>query len=314
MNYSPENIFLITGGAGFIGSNLARKILQLGSKVIIIDDFSSGKIDNVPINDNLELYDITIQDLDLNTLPKLSGVFHLAAQASVPISIENFYNSSSNNLLSSLKIIDYCSKSNIPLIYASSSAVYGNIEKGSEVGQIDLLHPYSVDKYILELYSKMAYRLYGLKSCGLRFFNVYGPLQDGNNPYSGVISIFIEKLLKKQIININGGYQTRDFVYIDDVIDAILLAYEYILKNDGPEVFNILCNKAISIDELAKLIGRVMGVNPSINYNSLLQSDPAVSIGSAKYEKKKLAFKPKVNIIKGLELTIDWMKSAIEKK
>ena len=160
----------------------------------------------------------------------------------------------------------------------------------------------------------MAHNLYGLKSCGLRFFNVYGPYQDGSNPYSGVISIFIERLLKKKTININGGQQTRDFIYIDDVVDAIILAYEFVLKNNVPEVFNILYDKAISIEQLAHLIGNILGFSPSINFYPLLESDPVVSIGSAKHVSKKLAFNPKININKGLELTINWMKSEIDKK
>ena len=312
MKIGNENTFLITGGAGFIGSNLTKKILDFGSKVIIIDNLKLNGLGNLPEDKNLTFYNDSIQNFDLSLLPNLSCVFHLAAQANVPISINNFYQSSSNNNVSSLKIVDFCCERKIPLIFASSSAVYGGLEKGHEDGEIDLIHPYSVDKYIIELYLSMAHKLYGLKSCGLRFFNVYGPYQDGSNPYSGVISIFINRLLKKESIDLYGGKQTRDFIYVEDVVDSLLLAYEFLLNNHVAEVFNVLSGKSITIDSLAIIIGEIIGVKPLINYLSSRKGDPQVSVGNSKHI-KKINFKPKINIRKGLELTINWIRSEIEK-
>lgn len=307
MSYKSNNTFLITGGAGFIGANLTRRLLKKGSKVVVVDDLSCGKFDNIPIHENLTFFKSSIQDFDLNSF-NFSCVFHLAAQASVTFSIEKFYLSSSNNNLSSFKIIEFCSKNRVPLVYASSSAVYGNLKKGIEKKEIDLLHPYGVDKYVLELYADMAYKVYGLKSCGLRFFNVYGPYQDGNNPYSGVISIFIERLLKNKSINIFGGKQTRDFIYVEDVVDSLLISYDFLKQNNTSDVFNILSNKTTSIENLANVICDLLKIEPAIKYLPLPKSDPKISIGSSQYSKNKLKFTNKTNLIDGLKLTIDWIR------
>ena len=313
MNFNKKSTFLITGGAGFIGTNLVRKILESGAEVIVVDNLMSGKKDNLPKNKKLLVLEKSVQDVDLNKFSKVSGVFHLAAQASVPLSISNFYASSKNNNESSLKIIDYCALNKIPLVYASSSAVYGNIAMGEEGKEIDLLHPYSVDKYILELYTKMAYEVYGLRSCGLRFFNVYGPYQDGTNPYSGVISIFIERLLEGKNITIYGGNQTRDFIYIDDVIDAMILSMKFLENNKVFEVFNVLSNRSTSVNKIASKIAKVIDIVPQIKYLPLSTTDPMVSAGKADNIFNKLKFYPKIDIDQGLSLTINWMQAELEK-
>ena len=307
-NFCDNKTFLITGGAGFIGINLTKKIIELGGRVIIIDDLSSSRRENILPHKNLKVHFCKLQDFNLCDLSNLSGVFHLAAQVSITFSIANFYKSSSNNNLSSIKIIDYCSKNNVPLIYASSAAVYGNLELGDENANVDLLHPYSLDKYILELYSKMANNLYGLKSCGLRFFNVYGPHQNGDKPYSGVISIFINNLLKQKSININGGQQERNFIFVEDVVEALLLSYEYTLNNSIAEVFNVLSNRATSIKEIANLIQKILGVQAKINYKDLDKSDLLRSVGSPNNIAKKIGFLAKTDINTGLKSTIKWMK------
>jgi UDP-glucose 4-epimerase len=128
----------------------------------------------------------------------------LAAQASVPISVAKFGSSSSSNMLGTIKVIDYCRVNQIPLVYASSSAIYGNLELGDDQNsRVDLVSPYATDKYAMELYAKTAYKLYQLSSIGLRFFNVYGPRQDSTSSYSGVISTFVDRLLRRKSITIN---------------------------------------------------------------------------------------------------------------
>jgi UDP-glucose 4-epimerase len=168
---------LVTGGAGFIGSNLCDYLVDRKNHVTIIDDLSTGNISNLTyIFDNIIFYNEKIESFDFNKLQKIDAVVHLAAQPSVPISIENFGDSSSSNILGSIKVIDYCRSNLIPLIYASSSAVYGNLEIGDDQSsEVELLSPYATDKYAMELYAKTANELYQLSSIGLRFFNVYGP-------------------------------------------------------------------------------------------------------------------------------------------
>ena len=214
---------LITGGAGFIGSNLCDYLLLKGHELIIVDDLSTGHKSNLSsVIDKIEFYEEKIERFDFDKVSDIDAVVHLAAQPSVPLSITNFADSSSSNLLGTINVIDYCRVQKIPLIYASSSAVYGDLTLGNdESEEIDLLSPYATDKYAMELYAKTAHKLYQLSSVGLRFFNVYGPRQDPGSPYSGVISIFADRILEGREITINGGHQTRDFVYVKDVVNTI---------------------------------------------------------------------------------------------
>ena len=203
--------YLITGGAGFIGSHLIELLIKKKFKVACVDDLSSGNLSNLSsVVKKIEFYKERIEIFDFNKLTKINGIIHLAAQTSVPRSISHFHDSSSNNLLGAIKVIDFCKSNNIPLVYASSSAIYGNLGKGNdEINKVDLLSPYAVDKYSMELYAQTAHKNSQLSSLGLRFFNVYGPRQDPQNPYSGVISIFANRLLKGQKLIINGGQQNE---------------------------------------------------------------------------------------------------------
>ena len=165
---------LITGGAGFIGSNLCDYLLLKKHKIVIVDDLSTGHKSNLSsIFDKIEFYKEKIEWFDFDKVSDIDAIVHLAAQPSVPLSITNFADSSSSNLLGTINVIDYCRVRKIPFIYASSSAVYGNLPLGDdESKKIDLLSPYATDKYAMELYANTAYKLYQLSSIGLRFFNV----------------------------------------------------------------------------------------------------------------------------------------------
>jgi len=273
---------LVTGGAGFIGSNMCDYLVKKGLNVSVIDDLSSAKISNLSsVIDNINFYQEKIEIFDFNKLISVDAVIHLAAQVSVQLSISNFDESSSSNLLGAIKIIDFCRLNKIPLIYASSAALYGNLELCDDSNaNIDLLSPYASDKYMLEVYSKTAYKNYQMSSIGLRFFNVYGPRQDPSNSYSGVISIFIKQLLSGNNITINGGYQTRDFIYIGDVVEAIYKSLVLAKKSIICEQINILTGKATSIDELATILIKKMAVNVEKEYCTLKAGDPKGSLGA----------------------------------
>ena len=196
--------YLVTGGAGFIGSHLTEYLLENNHLVICVDDFSSGLKSNLYKHKNLTIIEEKIQSFNINSINDIDGIFHLAAQASVPFSIDNFYLSSRNNILSSLRIWDYVKQNRIPIVYASSSAVYGNLPLGDDRrNEYDILSPYAQDKLTMEDYANMSWKIFKTPSIGLRFFNVYGPKQDPSNPYSGVISIFIDRLLKEKPITVN---------------------------------------------------------------------------------------------------------------
>jgi UDP-glucose 4-epimerase len=274
--------YLVTGGAGFIGSHLIELLVSKGHEVLCLDDLSTGYGSNLSsVISKIDFYNEKVELFDFNQLGKIDAIIHLAAQASVPISITNFYSSSTSNILSSLKVIDYCRLKKIPIIYASSAAVYGNLDFGNDESEnVNILSPYAADKYALELYSKIAHNIYQLSSIGLRFFNVYGPRQDPKSPYSGVISIFSDRLKKRKNITINGGYQTRDFIYVKDVADVIYKAIEIASSNLVCEVSNVLTGNSITIDSLAMEMTKFIDSKTEINYLKLQPSDPEHSNGS----------------------------------
>ena len=307
--------FIITGGCGFIGSHLVQYLVSVGAKVIVIDNLLTGKHENLLNLENVEIILDSVENINFTRFNNVDGVFHLAAQASVPISIKEISNSSSINILSSLKVIEFCNIYSTPLIYASSSAVYGNIEYGEEDGSIDLLSPYAVDKYALEKYAEACRETNNLKSFGLRLYNAYGPRQDSSSPYSGVISIFLKKILNNEKITIHGGYQTRDFIYVNDIVKAFVSAYNKICdENIGISlVSNVLTGKSISIDNLALKIEEILEKKSHRDYTELDVSDPKVSSGSTVKMSKLLNLKNLTILDYGLKETINWFKTNNEK-
>ena len=306
-----KGTFIVTGGCGFIGSHLVEKLVSLNNKVIIIDNLSSGFIDNIDINSKLiEFRNVSVENMDFSQIDKVDGVFHLAAQASVPLSIENFYESSKTNSLSSFKIISYCKEFDIPIVYASSSAVYGNLALGKEGDKIELLSPYAVDKFSMEKYFEAAYNYSNLSSFGLRFFNVYGPKQDPCSQYSGVISIFTSRLIENKEIYVNGGYQTRDFVYVGDVVNCLIRAFKKIRIERGCYISNVLTGKSISINELIKNLSNNLAIEPKCIYRELPKGDPERSSGDTLRIKKILDINldKMMKFEQGLKKTIEWEK------
>lgn len=300
--------FILTGGCGFIGSHLVEFLVSVGAEVIVIDNLLSGYQENLPNSANVKIILDNVEHVNLSKFGKVDGVFHLAAQASIPISIKEIFNSSSINILSSLKVIDYCNEYSIPLVYASSSAIYGNIKYGEEDGEFNLLSPYAVDKYSLEKYVEVCKWTHNLKSFGLRFFNVYGPRQDPSSSYSGVISIFIKKIFNNEKITINGGYQTRDFIYVTDIVNALVSAYNKISNEQiGISlVSNVLTGTSISIDELVLKIEEIFEKKSYKEYAELHISDPEVSSGSTITMGKLLNLKNLKILDHGLKETINW--------
>jgi UDP-glucose 4-epimerase len=306
------NKFIVTGGAGFIGSHLVEFLSSNGNTVIIIDDLSSGHLVNVKnLKGEIFIFKCGVADFDFNSIDDVECVFHLAAQASVPYSIDHFVESSTKNLVGTFKVIDFCTKKGIPLVYATSSSVYGNLPLGKEDSDIQLLSPYATDKYCMEMYAKAYYNLKGLSSFGLRFFNVYGPKQDASNPYSGVISIFVDRLIKGEPITVYGGYQTRDFVFVDDVVNCIFKAYKYLLLNKVAKVSNVLTGQSISINHLVKCISGIIEIDPLCIYEELPNGDPEISLGSVDQMENLLEVNScDFKLIEfGLEKTIDYFKN-----
>jgi UDP-glucose 4-epimerase len=306
---------LITGGAGFIGSNLSKYLIKQNHEVIIIDDLSTGKESNLDgqkirfIHEKVEnLNNKIIKGMDLDF------IVHLAAQASVPLSISQFYKSSSTNILSSIKIFEIARVLNIPVIYASSSAVYGNLPLGNDItNEFDILSPYALDKLTLENYAKLCNEIFSISSIGFRFFNVYGPLQDYKNPYSGVISLFASKAIRGEDIEIYGGTQTRDFIHVRDVCEIIYIAMHKIAGDSEPisEVLNLGTGKSISINDLAQMINKLRGSKSSLKILKPMDGDPIRSDGEYEKMKKFLSIHDFsfIELDQGLDEVIKWIET-----
>jgi nucleoside-diphosphate-sugar epimerase len=304
---------LVTGGAGFIGSNLVDRLLEDGFKVKVIDDLSTGDKQNLAHlenNESFEFIEGNIQDFDLikKTVKGVDAVFHEAALVSVTRSVENPLLSNEINVKGSLNLLKSCVNANVKrFVYASSCAVYGDAKVLPIPEDLSAkpLSPYAVDKLATENYAKVFYEVYGLETVGLRYFNVYGPRQK-YGPYSGVISIFIKRFLENKPPTIYGdGEQTRDFVNVKDVVEANMLTLS---KRDiAGEVFNISSGKAFTINKIVKIIQKITN-KESIDpvYAEPRLGDIKHSYAKITKAQRNLQFEPKVQLEKGLEQLIKW--------
>ena len=283
--------YIITGCAGFIGSHLVNYLFK-DYDIILVDDLSEGSRSKLPKLLQKKLIKRSIQDIKSFNYKGIKGIFHLAAQSSVQISINSFYKSSTNNLNSSLKVFEIAKKFSIPVVYASSSAVYGNLSVGDDVkNNLDISSPYAQDKLALENYARTFFKNFKISSVGLRLFNVYGPNQNANSPYSAVIPIFIDRMKKNASITINGGYQTRDFIYIEDILNIMKFSMQLAQSKKNSIVVNVGTGRSVNINYLFKIIGKSIPNNSKIIRKKLDEFDPKKSSG--KFIKFKKFFKNK---------------------
>jgi len=293
--------YLVTGGAGFIGSHLVDYLLLEGHSVTIIDDLSSGKIENVSKKCKLIVGNINDVDLLNKTFKNIDFCYHFAAIPSVQKSVDNWVECHKANLTGTINIFLQCSKQNIPVIYASSAAIYGDSEifPLSEENMPKLLSPYGADKYSCELQAHVFAHVHGLKSVGLRFFNVYGSRQDPNSPYSGVISIFIDNIKNNKPLNVFGdGSQERDFIYIDDVVKALVLARDNIVNKS--QIYNVCTGYGITINSLIKTLFEVFDKEVPVNYLNRRDGDIHKSIGNNQKAISEIGFKSLTSLKDGL--------------
>ena len=302
--------YLITGCAGFIGSHLVKNLYR-NYKLNLVDDLSEGSVINLPKILRKKLIKKKIQNIENLKTKRLDGIFHLAAQASVPFSLKNFYKSSANNLASSIKVFEFSKKYSAPIVYASSCAVYGNLPLGSDqINKFSIMSPYAQDKLTIEHYAKMSFEIFKTSSVGLRLYNVYGPGQPANNPYSSVIPIFIYRMFKKLPVTINGGFQTRDFIYVQDVIDVMIKSMRKLQTRKYFKIFNLGTGRSVKIEVLFNLIKKDLNANPKTIRRKLEKFEPKKSSGTFNKLFKFLNLK-KYNFTKldvGLIKTIDSIK------
>lgn len=309
---------LVTGGAGFIGSHLVRGLLTRGDSVRVLDDFSSGKRENLAdVQRDIEVIEGDVRDADRvrAACEGVEGVFHEAAIGSVPLSIEDPRKTHEVNLSGTLHLLIAARELGIRrFVFASSSSVYGDRPEPVKTEDLPLAprSPYAVSKLAAEAYSLVFCHVYGLQAVALRYFNVYGPRQDPSSMYAAVVPRFATSLLQGKAPTIFGdGGQTRDFTYVEDVVRANLLALECPPEACG-KAYNIACGQATSINELFRSLREEVGgeaakLKPL--HQPLQKGDIRDSLASIETARDDLGFVPTVGIEEGLRLTVEWYRS-----
>ncbi len=295
---------VVTGGCGFIGSNLVGELSRF-MDVTVIDNLSTGNLSNL---EGIEVEFVKGDILDLNLLKKVfkgaDYVFHLAAVVSVQESVENPLRTNEVNVRGTINVLEAARSQGIKkVINSSSCAIYGDsyVLPLKETTLPDPKSPYAASKLAAENYCKVYSEVYGLKSISLRYFNVYGPKQDPFSDYAAVIPKFISRVLRRERPIIYGdGEQTRDFVYVKDVVKANLLAIE---KGEG--VYNIASGKSVSINELARLICRIAGEDVNPIYEKEREGDIRHSVADVS-KAREIGFEPSYSLEEGLAETIDY--------
>lgn len=299
--------YLITGGAGFIGSHLVEALLKAGHRVTVLDDLSTGKRENLPAEAQLIVGNICDSAAVTAAMHDVQGCFHLAAVASVTKSIEEWASSHQVNQGGAVVIFDAAAKRKIPVVYASSAAVYGDNPHLplTEDSEKNPLSPYGLDKFLCEWQAAVGARCHGLKSAGMRFFNVYGARQDPKSPYSGVISIFMEKLKQRQPLTIYGdGAQSRDFIYVADVVAHLQAAMQALHSGHiHADVFNVCTGIAVSVKDLATLLREISGSGSEILFMQERPGDIRHSCGSNFKARQQLTIEATTELRKGLTQT-----------
>ncbi len=289
--------YLITGGCGFIGSHLAERLLAGGHAVTIVDDLSSGKRDNVPASAQVIVGDVTTPGIFDSVVENIDGCFHLAAIVSVQQSAEAWLASHRVNAGGQVALLDALARKRrkIPVVFASSAATYGNNLDVplKETAACVPLSAYGVDKLACEWYAKIATSIHGIPAIGLRFFNVYGPRQDPSSAYSGVISILASRMKQQLPVTIyDDGEQTRDFIYVGDVVDGLVMAMQKLeSKQLMRGIFNICTGVQTSVNELVHLIVGITGTPVEVTRVARRAGDRYVPGGWIPFLRKRLGLR-----------------------
>jgi UDP-glucose 4-epimerase len=307
--------YLVTGGAGFIGSHLCDALLRAGHHVTILDNLSTGKVENVDTRAELIVGDAGDLQSVIPLVAQADGVFHLAAIASVERSRTDWRNTTHANLCATVTILDAITRRTtpIPMVYASSAAVYGDTTALPIVEGLAAMPKtaYGVDKYSSELHAGVGQMLHGIPSTGMRFFNVYGPRQDPASPYSGVISIFAHRLLQGQDVTIFGdGEQSRDFIYVTDVVALLNAAMLLHHAEDTPTspVYNACTGREISVKRLCMLLMELTESQGIAQYAEAREGDIYRSVGSPERAINALGVSAATEMREGLMRTLAWMR------
>ncbi|PYV90136.1 MAG: LPS biosynthesis protein WbpP [Acidobacteria bacterium] len=312
------SIYLVTGGAGFIGSNIVEELVNQGARVRVIDNFSTGHLENLRTFRNR----VDFRELDICNLADLKKavegvdyILHQAAIPSVPRSVIDPIGSHNADVTGTLHVLWAAKEAGVKrVVYAASSSAYGDSEQlpKEEAMRVSPISPYGLMKYMGEEYCQLFSSLYGLETVSLRYFNVFGPRQDPNSQYSGVLSRFITAMLSGQRPVIFGdGEQSRDFTYVSNVVQANLLAC-HSSKAIG-KVFNVACGDRITLNRVVEILNRLLGSHLEPIYEPTRTGDIKHSMADITLAKVNLKYIPTVGFEEGLRLTVEWYKDYMKK-
>jgi UDP-N-acetylglucosamine/UDP-N-acetyl-alpha-D-glucosaminouronate 4-epimerase len=307
--------YLVTGGAGFIGSNVVDELVRRGNHVTVLDNLSSGKEENLAgVRDKIELNTGNIRDLGAVQAACRGAdyVIHLAARTSVPRSVEDPLDTNHTNIDGTLNVLLAARDAKVKrFVYAASSSAYGDTETlpKTETMQPHPISPYGVTKYVGELYAQVFGRVYELENASLRYFNVFGPRQDPTSQYSGVLSRFMLAVIEgKPPVIFGDGEQSRDFTYVDNVVDQTLRACE--ASGASGKVFNAGTGQRIALNGVIKLLERVTGKKIQAMYQPARSGDILHSQADISLARRVLGYEPRVHFEEGLRRTWEWYRGA----
>ena len=305
-----RNRYLVTGGAGFIGSHIVRRLVGDGVFVRVVDNLSTGQ--SVRLDDVRDLVefvegDLADQRVSDEVVRDVDCVLHQAAVPSVQRSVCDPIGTNRSNVTATLNVLESCRKAGVRrLVYAASSSVYGDTEALPKAEEMlpNPLSPYALQKLVGERYCKLYYDLYGLETVSLRYFNVFGPGQDPHSEYSAVIPKFITKLLGKEPIVVYGdGEQSRDFTYVENVVEANLLALRAMGASGSS--CNIGCGERITLNKLIRLLEEILGLKANVNYAASKAGDVRHSLADVTLARRLLGYEPRVMVKEGLKRTVE---------
>jgi UDP-glucose 4-epimerase len=310
------SLYLITGGAGFIGSHLADALLAAGHRVRVLDDFSTGRRANLDARCEVVAGDVADPATVGAAMSGTDGCFHLAAIASVARGNEDWLGTHRINQTGTVCVLDAARTAGrdgrrLPVVYASSAAVYGDL--GGRMARESLrpapLTAYGADKLGSELHAAVAWRVHGVPTLGLRFFNVYGPRQHSESPYSGVVSIFAGRLAGGASITVHGeGTQTRDFVYVADAVAHLIAAMETLSADPGGFVLNVCTGHDTSVLDLVQMLAGLHGRAPRLLHVPARAGDIARSVGDPAAAADRLGLRATTDLACGLAATLAWLR------
>jgi nucleoside-diphosphate-sugar epimerase len=307
--------FVVTGGAGFIGSHLVHRLLAEGGRVRVVDNLATGKRERLnDVRDAVEFLEGDLADPAVceYALRDANYVLHQAAIPSVQRSINDPVGTNEANITSTLNVLAACRKHGVlRLVYAASSSAYGNspvLPKREDMPPSPL-SPYALQKFVGERYCQLFFELYGLETVGLRYFNVFGPGQDPYSEYSAVIPKFATRLQRgKSIVVYGDGEQSRDFTYIDNVVEANMLALR--AARAAGSVVNVGCGERITLNRLIKILEDILEVRATVDYRPGRPGDVRDSLADISRAQNLLGYRPTVPVTEGLRRTVAWFASS----